>query len=310
MSEKEVDLTSVNSIRPPMSEKPPKAESQPKQAKGDPNDVLDFLLSKSQDELLPWENVTLPSRGLYYAGQIPNGVIKIRPMGLHTEKVFATPRLAQTGQALDEVYRRCVKFPDENFDPLDLLVGDRVFLLFALRGISHGNMYEYVVKCSECSQECHSEYNLNDLNNTIKSSKHSMEPVKVRMPYLSDLAAREVWAEMRFMRGRDLQVIGQKKRVVDRVLGSNKKDRHVLIDQSIEEHLNLVVTSINGNKDRAKIAQVLQNLHARDSAALRGFLRDDAPGLDTEIDIECPHCGCKMQMELPITDTFFRPQDS
>lgn len=309
MSDKEVDLSTIGP-RPvtPKKEQPTEGS---KTVKGDADDVLSFILSKSQDELLPWESITLPSQGLYYGSSIPGGVIKVRPMGLHTEKVFATPRLAQTGQALDEVYRRCVKFPDENFDPLDLLVGDRVYLLFALRGISHGNIYEYSVKClnESCGVQFTQEFDLNNLSQTVKGPKHQTEPVKVRMAYLSEKTGRDVWAEMRFMRGRDLSVIGQKHKLVDRIIG-NKKDRQVSIDQTIEEHLNLVVFSINGNSDHAKIAKVLQNLHARDSAALRGFLRDDAPGMDTEIDVECPDCGNKMQMELPITDTFFRPQNN
>ncbi len=42
--------------------------------------------------------IILPSQGLYYGGKIPEGKVQIRPMGLHTEKIFATPRLAMTAR--------------------------------------------------------------------------------------------------------------------------------------------------------------------------------------------------------------------
>ena len=328
MSEKEIDLGSPEKPKPVNSEVPPTPTPTPTPPTPVPSElkpdassaeVVDFLLNQSQENLLPWQTIELPSQGLYYGGRIPNGKIEVRAMGLYTDKILATARLAQTGQALDEVFRRCVRFPDTNFDPLDLLVGDRIFLLFYLRGITHGNNYEFVVTCNNeiCGTKFTDSYDLNQLAETIKRPMHTKEPVKVKLPYLSEYTKREVWVEIRFMRGKDLQAMSKKQKFVQKATGQHSQPknaprsaRSITVDQTVEENLNLLIESINGVKDRHKIQQIVQSMHGRDTGAIRQVLRDDAPGIDVEIAITCPECGNEMNMELPITETFFRPQDT
>lgn len=332
MPEKEVNLNQkVTQPTPPK----PGAPAQPAKPGGPPApaakpaapvlktdasqaEVLDYILSKNESELLPWEEVALPSMGLYYEGRMPSGKVEVRPMGLATDKVLATARLAQTGQALDEVFRRCVRFPAQDFDPLDLLVGDRVYLLFVLRGITHGNIYEFSVKCTneDCEASVGDSYDLNQLSATKRGPKHQKEPVRVPLPYLTQKIGRDVWVDVRFMRGHDMRTIEKKKRQLDRLMGQHargkdqKKPNSELLDQSIEENLNLLIVSANGVTERFKIQDLVSKLHARDTAAIRQVIRDDAPGIDAEIEVTCPECGTNMKMELPITESFFRPQES
>jgi len=46
-------------------------------------EVLDFIISKDEDDLVPWESVQLPSQGVYYEGAVPGGMVKVRPMGIY-----------------------------------------------------------------------------------------------------------------------------------------------------------------------------------------------------------------------------------
>lgn len=333
MPEKEVNLN--QKVTPPAPPKPgtpaqPAKPGAPAPAQAKPPapavlktdasqaEVLDYILSKDESELLPWEDLILPSVGWYYDGRIPEGKVEVRPMGLATDKVLATARLAQTGQALDEVFRRCVRFPSPDFDPLELLVGDRVYLLFVLRGITHGNIYEFSVKCTneDCEHSVGDQYDLNQLSSTKRGPKHKKEPVRVPLPYLTQKIGRDVWVDVRFMRGRDMRVIEKKKRQLDRLMGQHargkneKKQDSELLDQSIEENLNLLIMSANGVTDPFKIHDLVSKLHARDTAAIRQVIRDDAPGIDAEIEVTCPECGTVMKMELPITESFFRPKES
>ncbi|RLF30369.1 MAG: hypothetical protein DRN07_08700, partial [Thermoplasmata archaeon] len=73
-------------------------------------DVLQDILQRGREAVLPWEKVMLPSRGLYYDGLIPDGIVDVRPMGLDVEKILATTRFAQDGRNLDMMFQRCVKF--------------------------------------------------------------------------------------------------------------------------------------------------------------------------------------------------------
>ena len=62
--------------------------------------------------------------------------------------------------------------------------------------------------------------------------------------------------------------------------------------------------------DKDKLRQFVNKLHSRDVAVIREFLRDNTPGIDSTINVECPECGSEFKTELPITEGFFRPARS
>jgi hypothetical protein len=123
--------------------------------------------------------------------------------------------------------------------------------------------------------------------------------------------------EARLLRGRDITNMGKKKQMQDKVMGGKILDktgkpinRKSDLDETIEQNLNMVLTSVMGVTDQFKIAAVIKRLHARDTATIRETLRDVAPGLDTQITIKCPDCSTEINIDLPITESFFRPKDS
>lgn len=323
-NEKEVNLGPDSAPEPQkIDENKPKPKLDIK-ADASPDEIARIVAGKSQDELLPWESVTLPSQGVYYDGQIPNGVISVRAMGLYTDKIFATARLVQSGQAIDEVFKKCVRFPG-SFSPTDLLMGDRTFLLFYLRGITHGNIYEFMMKCQNeaCGSMSQYSYDFNDLWLTIKHPQFEKEPVRVELPYLTEITGRKFWVDVRFIRGNDMLVMAQRKKVLDKISGTQARNvksdedrpkeslnKVINIDQSIEDNLNLVTVNVNGNAERHIIQQIMSKLHGRDSSAIREFLNKNSPGIDTQIMVNCPSCGQEMRIELPITESFFRSKDT
>jgi len=282
-------------------------------------ELVDLLISRAPDDLLPWEKIAIPSRGIYYDGKIPDGMVEVRPMGLYTDKILATARLTQSGQAIDYVYKNCVRFSDKTFDPLDLLVGDRMFLLFYLRGITHGNLYEFQLTCSndDCKKQSLHTYNLNNLANNIKGPKYQKEPVRIHLPYFSKITQKDIWIDARFMRGRDINVILRKQKFAEQMKGGSKVrdaktgniigSTEISLDTTIEENLNLLIVSVNGVADRDKIQQIISRLHGQDTATIRETLRDAEPGIDTKIIVNCPECANEMRIDLPITESFFRP---
>lgn len=320
MSEKEISLSSVV---PPDEQQPLKlGEKQSKieiPAGASAKDVVDAIMAMSQDDVLPWENFTLPSKGFFYNDRIPGGKVQMRPMGLHTEKILATTRLLQSGQALDEIYKKCVRFPTE-FDPLDLLNGDRTFILFVLRGISHGNIYEFATKCTRnsCGATSTYEYDLNEVGKHIRYPESADEPVKLILPNLSKVTGREVYVDVRYLRGRDTQIMNQTRKAKESMMGGQARSSKAAagdipfiapIDSTLEDNVYLAVQSINGMTDRIKIQHIVQQkLHEKDFDVIFNWLADSAPGIDTEITITCPKCENEMTLELPITESFLRPK--
>jgi hypothetical protein len=288
----------------------------PQDASG--SDLVDLLMRKTSEDLLPFEKMQLPSLGQFYDGRIPGGWVEVRPMGLVVDKILATSRLTQSGQAIDHIYKSCVRLPDSSFDPLDLLTGDRTFLLFYLRGITHGNWYDFSITCTndECKSLNSYEYDLNQLSSTIKYPKCSKEPVRITLPYLTEVFGREFWVEARLLRGRDIQNMNQKAKIMEKVSGGQVSDSKGKIikkkddlDQTIEQNLNLVITSVMGVPDRFKIQDVVSKLNQRDSSIIRETLRDVAPGIDTKITVKCTECGNSMDIDLPLSEHFFRSTD-
>jgi hypothetical protein len=340
-SNEEIDLNSGAPIN-----KTPRKEEQPKDTKDDDINHMDVsvsdlsgiitpgmsneelvtrLIGASEDQLIPWEECHLPSKGLYYGW--PDGMVMVRAMGQAAEKVLATQRLAQSGQSIDYLFRECCKFPN-GFDPVDLLLGDRVFLLYYIRGITHGNFYEFAVTCpnTSCGAVSTHTYDLNDLARTITWSKPEAggEPFRIVLPYMSKAVGREFWVGVRFLRGYDANDILAKRKMKQKMTAKPgggvktkgaspfeaRKQRQAesqAIDDSITDNMSKIIVSVFGVTDQLTIRQFVDKMHAQDTATVRDWLKDNTPGIDTTVTVTCPECSTEFTVELPITENFFRP---
>lgn len=284
--------------------------------------IVDTLLNVSEDALIPWEECVLPSKGIYYGW--PDGVIKVRAMSQTAEKVLATQRLSQSGQALDRLFEECVQFPT-GFSSGDLLLGDRVFLLYYIRGITHGNEYEFAITCpkEECGSVSTHTYDLNELAQTIvwARSENGVEPFKIELPYLSKITGRIFTVGVRLLRGYDTnELLARKKArkkmfakpggVRNRGTDNRKTTTNEVLDESITENLNKMIVDVMGVTDHFKIRAFVDKLHSQDTAAIREWLRSNTPGIDNTVAVTCPECELEFTVELPITESFFRPSKS
>ena len=293
------------------------------------DEFLDKILQTPPDQLIPWENCYLPSRGLYYDGDWDNGLVKVRAMGTTAEKILATQRLAKSGQSIDMLFTECCQFPD-GFDPINLLLGDRVFLLYFIRGITHGNIYEFAFTCpnEECQKVSTHAYDLNELADTITWADQSLgnEPFRVNLPYLSKATGRDVWVGVRYLRAYDANDILARRKVKDKAKvrpGNSVRTRTRAgqraanlarsqvqsgeLDEALTDNLEKVIVSVMGSDDPFKIRQFVSQMHAQDTATVREWLRERTPGIDNTVIVGCPECNADHTVELPITEAFFRP---
>jgi hypothetical protein len=279
--------------------------------------ILDSIINAPVEDLIPWEECRLPSNGLYYGWE--DGIVKVRAMGQTAEKILATPRLAQSGQSIEYLFRECCRFPD-GFDPLDLLVGDRMFLLYFLRGITYGNLYEFAVTCTNCTLMSTHAYDLNELQRTITPANPALgkEPFKVNLPYLSMVVGTDVYVGIRMIRAVDAnQMIARKKTMKNSNIAKSvkrspfdRKQRQEEVDEAITDTFEKVIVHVMDDYDSDKIKAFINRLHAQDTAVIREWLKDNTPGIDSTIEINCSHCGQEFTIDLPITETFFRPAKS
>jgi len=287
-------------------------------------EFLTQLLQTPDEQLIPWEECALPSQGIYYGW--PDGIVKVRAMGQVAEKILATQRLAQSGQSIDYLFRECCKFPD-GFDPINLMLGDRIFLLYYLRGITHGHVYEFAITCPDknCESVSTHRYDLNELASTIVWADKSLgnEPFKVTLPYLSEATGRDVWVSVRFLRAGDANDMLAKRKTKDKMMvrpggvRTRKKGQSPLpkqiqtqnerIDDTITDNMEKIIVNVMGVGDIFTIRQFISKLHSQDTATIREWLRDNTPGIDNSVVVTCTDCGNEFTTELPITESFFRP---
>lgn len=289
-------------------------------------EFLARLLAVPEDKLIPWEDCWLPSRGLYYGW--PEGPIQVKAMGQAAEKILATQRLAQSGQSIDYLFRECCRFPD-GFDPADLLLGDRIFILYYIRGITHGNIYEFAITCpnSSCEAVSTHPYDLNELSQTITFAKPELglEPFEVELPYLTKATKRRVWVGVRFLRAHDANDILAKRKSRKKMLarpGNSVKTRSRVpdprqqarqnedLDDSISQNMEKIIVNVMGTGDVFTVRGFISKMHAQDTAAIREWLRVNTPGIDNTVTVTCPECSSDFTVELPITESFFRPSKS
>jgi hypothetical protein len=286
-------------------------------------DIVDIISRATPEQLIPWEETTLPSKGLYYGWS--SGVVSVRAWSAKIDKILATSRLAQTGQSIDYMLKECCRFPD-GFDIQDMLVGDQIYLLYYLRGITHGNEYEFATTCpnQQCQQTATHSVDLNELVSTIMWADESLgsEPFKIKLPYLSKTTSREITASIRFLRVRDASQIQRTKKAQnvmggtsrarikprDRISSIDRSHDEVVLDDVVTQNIETVIVDIMGSVDRFKIKSIVSKMHSTDIAVIREWLTDHTPGIETMIEMQCANCGETHRAMLPITESFFRPQ--
>jgi hypothetical protein len=299
----------------PVTEKSPAKEIDPA-LKLDPGstaaELLEHIIQLPEDALLPLETVELPSHGQFYGW--PSGLIKVRPIGTMAEQALLNQRTAATGENIDNMIKACCEFP-QGFDPSDLIVGDTTYLIYYIRGISYGKDYEFIMQCPHCNESSTYSYDLSNLSQFVRYAKQGMvEPVEIVLPDISERVGREVTVGLRFTRRSDMITLLARKKSLSKATGIgraskpgtfNKKtseDNTALILANVDNN----VVSVLGNSDLMKIREVCNRLSSADRQTIRDWLKDNTPGLDATVEVNCPSCDEVSSIALPVTESFFR----
>jgi hypothetical protein len=248
---------------------------------------------------IPVEIVPLPSGGkVYPAGHPLSGkeTVEIRAMTAREEDILTSRALLKKGTVISELIKSCVI--DKAINPTDLLSGDRNALMVAIRITGYGQEYDAEIECSECNVKSAHQFNLASL--PIKSL--DIEPVAPGMnSFEFVLPSSKKTVKFKFMSGRDEEEIlmtqeRQKK------LGMNT-------DSSVTTSLMYSIISIDGIEDRSKIAGFVRMMPARDSLALRNYIKNNEPGISMKQETICTSCGHSEEVNMPIGISFLWPSD-
>lgn len=246
---------------------------------------------------VPNELVPLPSSGKVYPRESTlHGVdaVEIRTMTTREEDILTSQALLKKGTVITELIKSCLV--DRSVNVLDLLSGDRNALMVAIRVTGYGPEYSVELECPECGVKSPHDFNLGAL--PIK--RLELEPAlpgENLFEFVLPFSKKNV--KFKFMTGRDEEEI--------MTTAQKQKKLGVSSESNVTTNLLYSVVSVDGVEDRSKIAGFVKNMPARDSLALRNYIKDNEPGITMKQETTCSACGHAEEVSMPLGVSFLWP---
>jgi hypothetical protein len=247
---------------------------------------------------IPVETIPLPSSGLVYpTDSTLHGVetVDIKAMTAKEEDILTSRAYLKKGTVITELIKSCLL--DKSVDPRDMLTGDRNALMVAIRVTGYGAEYKAEIECPECGTKAPHDFDLASLP-LKRLEVPPMAPGLNSFEFQLPLSKKTV--KFRFLTGRDEEEIvatqdKQKK------LGMNSAE------STVTTSLLYSIIAIDGIQERSKIAQFVKMMPARDSLALRNYIKENEPGIEMKQETSCPACGHSEEVSMPLGVNFLWP---
>jgi hypothetical protein len=161
-----------------------------------------------------------------------------------------------------------------------LPVGDRVFLLFAIRRVTLGDEYVFNAKCPSCENE--GMYNV-DLS-TLDIKKMS-DPL-IRVYDRSLPSGRPV--RFRVSTGED----------------EARAEKFSKSEDSLSQAILMRLEQLDG---APPTLEAVKAMGWKDRQAIRKIFESVEGGVDTEVDMTCPKCSNEFKRDVEVSPSFFSP---
>jgi hypothetical protein len=245
----------------------------------------------------PTEVINLPSKGWFYSPEssLSNGSIELKMMTAKEEDILTSRNLIQKNIVLDKLLESIVI--DKSIKLDDMLICDRNAVFFAIRRLAYGDQYDAKITCGRCAKENDISIDLSKLDNRpFEFEKHP----KGENNFTFKLPHSGVTVGFKLLTKKDENAIDQELTGLAKVY----KD----VSKEVTTRLSHLLTSVDGNSEKTRIRKfVNEELLSKDSLALRKYIRDNMPDIDSTFDFTCNSCGLERKEETPMGASFFWP---
>jgi len=248
----------------------------------------------------PTEIIDLPSRGLIYAedSTLRSGKVELKYMTAKEEDILTTQSYIKQGVVLDKLFQSLIisNGKGERVKYSELLLGDKNAIMIAVRVLGYGK--DYPIEVTNPSGEKQKE--TIDLSQIPEKAidLELLKPGINRFPFILPNSKREL--TFKFL------THGDEPNIEAEIKAAKKFAKGV--DSTLSTRLTYAIQSVDGDEDRMKIRKFVQNeLLALDSRALRTYMKDIQPDIDTTLVLEDNTSGDDFEIELPIGTDFFWP---
>jgi len=247
----------------------------------------------------PTELIDLPSEGHFYSEDNPLscGHVEMKLMTAKEEDILMNQNFIKKGIVLDKLLESLII--DKNVKLNEILLTDKNALYIAARRLAYGDSYGPIqIKCNKCNENNQLTINLAEIKyKELDLSKFEKGENKFEfvLPYSKKTVTFKLLTHL------DEQQIDGEIKTSQKILKASSSNE-------LTTRLKRIITSVDGNEDATHIRKFVDTeLTSRDSLALRNFIKETSPEVDSSFNFVCEHCSNEERMGIPITVSFFWP---
>ena len=249
----------------------------------------------------PTEIVDLPSKGKLYPEGHPlsKGTVEIKYMTAREEDILASQNLIRKGVVLDKLFESVVV--EEGLDIGDIFVGDKNAILLATRVLGYGADYEVEVTDPFTLEQQKVSIDLSK----VQTKDIDFDKLNTQNRYEFELPTSKKKIVFKLLTHKDEMDINKDIQAMQRLSGKGEAP-----SQDVSTRLRYMIQEVDGNTDRGFINNfVKNNLLARDSRALRNYVREISPDLDLTFNFTSDITGETEALDIPFGAGFFYPTE-
>ena len=248
----------------------------------------------------PTEVITLPSKGLVYPETNPlsRGQVEIKYMTAREEDILASQNLIKKGIVLDKLFESVVVDKDVNIG--DIIIGDKNAILLATRILGYGSDYNVEVTDPFTGENQKVKIDL------AKVQTKNIDETKLNRNnrYEFELPLLKKKIKFKLLTHKDEIDINAE------IAALNRLTKGEVASQDISTRFRYMIQEIEGNTDRAFINNfVKNNLLARDSKALREYVKTISPDMNFNYEFTSDITGETEALDIPFGVGFFYPSE-
>ena len=236
--------------------------------------------------MVSYDVVSLPSQGVHY--EDGRKTLRVAYLTASDENILMSPNLINTGKVIEELLKRKVLDKDLSVD--EIVEEDRQAILIFLRNTAFGTTYTLTLTDPGTKKQFEGELDLSVLKvKEFKLEKDSNNEYSYVLPISKKTITFKFLTNTQEKELQSIKDAG----------GSN------VIPLNTKK-LEMMIKSIDGQRDQMAIYQFIQNLPIKDSLDFKKFVGENKPGLDLIVDVIAPS-GEKVPVLVDFGVEFFRP---
>jgi len=241
----------------------------------------------------PTEVIDLPSQGKIYIKDSPlsEGKLELKYMTTREEDILMSENLIKKGLVIDKLLDSLIV--TKGVKQEHLVLGDKNAVLVACRILAYGPEYTCeVTNPKNPDQQVEHTFDLSQC--PFKTISEDIDYSDNSFDFITPVAKTKIKFKL---------LTGVEEKLIEKDLEQSRK---VGYNSEITTRLRYTIIEVDGDNKKETITTFSQNMLARDSIALRNYIKDISPDIDLTSEIEIG--GETVSVSIPLTVAFFWPQ--